>query len=71
MKLLQLVNGANKDTAEALDRLMAARQSLKGMLVYYRDDDGHEDAIFTGLYKSSAAEALMAAMRVSGYLTKL
>lgn len=71
MTLLRLVKTTNKDTMEALQTLLDVGKAIKGLVIYFRDEDGHEDAIFTGLYRASSAEALKAAMVMSLHLTKL
>lgn len=71
MAVLSLVKYVNRDTVEALECLLAlAKQGeLGGTAIYYRETGGHEDAIFTGIYRRNSAEALKASMLMSRHLT--
>lgn len=71
MAILSLVKQCNEDTVEVLECLLslARRGELRGTSIYYRDISGHEDAIFTGMFRNNA-EALKAAMLTSMFLTR-
>lgn len=71
LTLLTLVKNTHRDTTEALQTLLEVGKAIKGLVIYFRDEDGHEDAIFTGLYRASSAEALKASMVMSMHLTNV
>lgn len=72
MAVLSLVKHASKDIVEALESLLelARKGELRGLAIYYRETGGHEDAVFTGIYRTNVAEAVKAAMLMSVYLTR-
>jgi hypothetical protein len=65
--VLKLVEYSCRDTISVLKVLLslALKGKLRGLLVCYRDDDGREDTVFTGIYKESRSSMLNASLRVS------
>jgi hypothetical protein len=65
--VFKLVEYSCRDTISVLKVLLslALKGKLRGLLVCYRDDDGREDTVFTGIYKESRSSMLNASLRVS------
>lgn len=64
--LLKLVEYKARDTVEILKALLsiALKGKLRGMVICYRDDDGEEHTLFTGVYKERPSKAAGAALRM-------
>ena len=65
--VLKLVEYSCRDTISVLKVLLslALKGKLRGLLVCYRDEDGREDTVFTGVYKDSEPAKLNASLRIS------
>jgi len=72
--VLRLVDYANGETSQAL-RAIASRSDggrvRGGVMVYFRSEDGTENFVFTGQYKTSHAQAVKAAARMMWRLMQL
>lgn len=73
MSVIQLVKDSGRETAQLHEALadLASRGEVVGSATMYRMADGTEQSAFSGVYKSSAAHAVNAAMRVGWKLTQL
>jgi hypothetical protein len=64
----------SRETAAVLRHMLArveAGECLQGMALCAKWDNEPEDILFTGLYRTSAAEAAKASMRMSSRLMQL
>jgi hypothetical protein len=67
VNVLKLVEYRCEDTVSILKVLlsMALKGKLRGLIVCYRTDEGVEDSVFTGIYKSRPSAALGMSLKLS------
>lgn len=67
MAVLKLVEYTCRDTISILKVLlgMALKGHLRGLVVCYRTHEGHEDSVFTGIYKAHPSMAAGVSMKIS------
>lgn len=67
MKVLQLFQYQCRETISILKVLLslAMQGKLRGLAVFYRTEDGVEESIMTGYYKTHAGKAAESTLRMS------
>lgn len=67
MAVIELVKYSCKETIEVLRVLLALalRGQLRGLALAYRDENGREETVYTGAYKSNPTLAMGASLRMS------
>lgn len=66
-KVVKLVEYTCRDTVSALKVLLslAVNGKLRGLVVFYRTEDGRDETIYTGLYRVRPDLALNASLKLS------
>lgn len=67
MAVLRLIEYQCRETLAILRVLldMAAKGKLRGLVVCYRTEEGHERTVYTGLYKAKPSAALGVSLKAS------